>query len=168
MIFALDIDGLLCKRYYDPNKELSIPNSIRCGNSLMVIRPHLDEFLSYLFEHHTVGIYSCITNKNLNNILNRLFKKKYRKNISFTIDRESMGDDKKTKKISMVGELFHLPQMLYDNIILIDDSIEKVFSNPKKNYIIVPEYDPEYDPEQDDNYLLTLLDHIKSNCSESR
>ncbi len=154
MIIALDINGVLCKRHYQPINP--IPHGIICGNHVIQLRPHLQTFLNYCFTNHTVGVFSCITNRNIIANIKHIFTKEQLEKLAFIIDRSSMGDDKKFKSIDRIKEIF--PDR--NDILIIDDTLSKVQKNPSGTYIIIPPFDP--DINSDDNVLLDLCKNIQN------
>lgn len=157
MIIALDINGVLCIRYYSPDGNITnIPNGIVCGNHVIVLRPYLQEFLKYCFKYHTVGIYTCITKYNIFKNLNAIFTYNQRKQLAFIIHRGNMGEDKTIKSIDMVHNMINVT----DDVLIIDDTESKVNSNPEGTYLVVEPYNP--DINTDDTVLLDIITMLKN------
>ena len=98
-------------------------------------RPHLDDFLDYIFANFTVGVWSSMTLKNLKPLQKFVFGEREPR---FTFDnshcdKEKHPDKRESKPLlkkplSKVWKLY--PEYSAANTLLIDDSVDKAKDNP--------------------------------------
>jgi len=91
-----------------------------------ILRPHIDEFVAFLFEHFAVGVWSSGKRHNMDPIIKAIFKENYDK-LALTYYRDECdaaptpekpwGTSKDISKITG-----------YDKIIMIDDTAEKIMN----------------------------------------
>ncbi len=124
------------------------------------IRPDLNEFLKFAFNHFDVAIWSASLRRNIIKILDILFNKEQISKIKFIFDQshcDIFGNNRYNPKkpwfikdIDTITEYF--PEYNTSNIIFIDDEEFKIGWNNCKLIII-----PSFNGEKEDDELLKLI-----------
>lgn len=156
-IIILDIDGVLAYR-----KKKDILQEVAIGNKFIYPRIGVKDLIKSLFDKYQVAIFTSITKKNADPILEYIFTKEQYNNLLFKwyrnktkedktqlkdgeIDEEEEDDERKDKyrTVKLLIDIINDPIINYDgklkleDILMIDDSERKMRMNDKKNYIII-------------------------------
>jgi hypothetical protein len=138
----------------------------------MWVRPHYQDFLSYLFSNFEVGVWSSARPKTVENMC-RLFGD-YKKQLSFIWNRENMGLTKEeySSNVSTIKDLQLIwkhfgkgpDSNVYNskNTILLDDSITKAILQPY-NSIEIGTFNHKSATTKDngDNELLSVISYLE-------
>lgn len=169
-LLLLDIKGVLCQEVTEkPNQPY-----IKLKNYYIILRPGLTEFLKYCYDHYTVGFFTSTTKKNANLILDRILTQEQFKlvHINWSRSRTRYEPTEKHgyKTIKVLKDLFDNPEYNHNrnwsesNVILVDDSIDKVRFNKPENILIAPSFDPT----KQDTVLVDLMEQITAKFAKLR
>ena len=142
-------EGLGSLRDFKGQLPNGVPgNATRLGKFLVWKRPGLEEFVSFVFEHYRVAVWSSVSKVNLDQLCNFVFGTNVSR-LEFIFDQsdcdqvsESIAPDigeqrkdKSTKKPIFLKNLTKVwgryPQFNEENTIIVDDSDHKMINNPK-------------------------------------
>lgn len=166
-LVVLDLNGVLVNRSYNPNhkgnSDQEDPNQkgSNCGRQFCVgafyvtPRPNLIPFIDYLFRHYDVAIWSSATHANVCNTLECVLGKKrctrfvfiWSQNQCVAVKDTQLSDsDDNQKHKLLLSKPFHLisnrfPQYTSDQILMIDDSIQKYGAQSYPNLFAVSPWD---------------------------
>lgn len=146
-LVVLDVNGLLC--WKDFNKETNeCPEIIykneyvKCDKMILYIRPLAREFINRILEVADVALWTSGNYYNFNKLVSKLdikFKFVWYRTMTELVKPGSHETVKRVKRIIKCPDTNYHGNYNEDNIIIIDNDIEKVKMN--KHYIIVEEYD---------------------------
>ena len=142
-LIILDLNGTLMLRKKDK----------------VYLRKNLSEFKNYCFSVADVAIYTSMMSKNIK--LAKYFTDDEINKLIFVWDRKKTRPDKDgTKGWETIKSLesVYIEYPNYKNVIIIDDSNEKLRYIPTNNKIIVPSFT---DEKEEDNILLDIMERIK-------
>ena len=150
-LIVLDLDGLLIYRL--PNKNY-------------IVRPGLDEFISFCLFLGDIAFFSSMLRKNIIDILITLFSPYVRKKIKYIWDRNYTDvDPEKINEwdtIKSYDKVQKLTNYMYKKIIMCDDDYRKLRFNPIDSYIIVQPFKGE----KNDDHLQKLKEKIIKKYNE--
>ena len=151
-LVVLDLNGVLIYRVYNrPNLGSLSLRKISLNNYSIYLRPHLELFLDTLFEKYDVAVYTSTSRKNATDILSILFTPVQLANLKFTWfrDRTRLDPEYNTNPkikdfdtVKMVDDILSCPEInshrkySKNNVIMIDDSAQKLRFNAKGNLIV--------------------------------
>ncbi len=160
-----DINNVLAKQVHRTllSADKLVGNHVEVGKKVLFLRPKLDEFLEFVFEHFEVGVWSSIAPWNLSRIVNQIFTMTQVRDLRMTWDgsyclelpfRVAPFEDKPLylKPIEFIFEKY--PDRNASNTLIVDDSEYKMLFNPNEN-CICPK--PWSEDDVDDEELLTVL-----------
>ena len=150
-LLILDLNGTLLYRPRNPQKDRS--PDMRQSSIQPILRPHLPEFMSYIFRNFKIMFWSSATPRNVRSMTEATTTSKQRNQVIATWGRDTLGlsqeeyyqkvitikdltkvfKDKKVQKYCKTGN--------WDvgNTILLDDSVIKASFQPY-NHVCVPEF----------------------------
>ena len=128
-------------------------------------RPGLPTFLSFLFSHFKVMVWSSATAKSVTSMVDGVFSKEQKQALvacwgreTLRLDAADFGNKVQTyKNLDWVWSDSAFKQFSQKNTVIIDDSVEKLRQHPY-NLIQVPEYKS---VDETDNALETVTMHLK-------
>ena len=144
-LIVIDLNGLLMQRSFSPlgtsTSGFRIDQDAKVGNFYVYNRPHMKDFLDFLHENFTVGVWSSATEYNARMLVRHLWGKKKEKQLAFVWGQE------KCTNVGVFTEPRVKPVFLKDldklwshnaemekfrggNTVLIDDSPYKAVNNP--------------------------------------
>lgn len=170
-LLILDLNGLFCYKLIKVINEVPVPpeliaeakkklEHLKCSVGEyydIYFHPGAKDFIKWCLNNFEVGLYSSTTWYNVNIILKGVVTKKERGKLKFIWCRDrcllhpKYGTDGKVKKYDTIKDLSLIvknPVLNYkreytmENILAIDDSLEKMIYNPEGSYIIIEAYDP--------------------------
>ena len=128
-------------------------------------RPHLQEFLDFLFENFDVSIWTAASRGYalwiLKNVLNVGTKNRPIKHVFFDYHckaSEKLGSGK--KDLSLLSSVFGLKEYDMGRVFIIDDNKEICESQPD-NCIPIKEFEFKNDDSENDDYLLNVKTTLK-------
>ena len=154
-LLVFDLNGILCDR------RRSLVNdqtpSFSTKNNYVYVRPHAKEFIFWAVQQYDVAIWSSAMKYNVESLVPQLLGPRLSRRIKFIFTQEQCinienNNQKKpvlTKPLSKIIEVYN--DIGLENILMIDDSKEKMVSNPDNNYIIIESWNIE--AQKDDNLL---------------
>lgn len=151
-LVVLDLDETLI---YATDQQLSRVGDYKFNEYHIYRRPHLDKLISYCIDNFDVGIWSSAGDDYVSFVSEQLFKDKAQLKFAWggarCIHRSS--------GISNIKDLRKLRRFGYwpYQILMIDDSLEKVCRQPKSLVKVEP-----YDGSLEDNGLLNIIDELES------
>ena len=140
-LIVLDLNGLLIFRVFDREKtkfEKHLEVSTKVNEFHVWKRPHLDDFLDWLLDHFSVGVWSSAMHKNVDALIEWTFGPERRKRLVFEWDQSKCPKEEHPvhkhkplflKPLSLVWESF--PEWNESNTLLVDDSPLKAKRNPE-------------------------------------
>jgi TFIIF-interacting CTD phosphatase-like protein len=161
-LILLDLTGVVCQEV----KTKDVKGATKLGNRYISFRPHLEEFLRFCYSHYKVGFFTSTTKKNAYPVIEKMLSKEqlesteiiwYRDNVRYDPDHKTGFNT-----IKVLKDLYDNPEYNKNrywsekNVLMIDDSPEKMRFNNPKNYIVVRPYNPE----ESDNVLQDLMYEI--------
>lgn len=153
-LLILDLNGLLCHRKHVSELHEGIPESViahaqRRGNQFVWARPHVDEFLRYCVDRFDVGLWSSATQQRLMEFLPAVVAEDVYARLAFVWSQdqcdleEGAGGNPITiwkKNLSRVYAAF--PQQMREDVLLLDDVVEKVRDNEPYSVMLVRPWCP--------------------------
>lgn len=153
-LLILDLNGLLCHRKHVSELHEDIPESViahaqRRGNQFVWARPHVDEFLRYCVDRFDVGLWSSATQQRLMEFLPAVVAEDVYARLAFVWSQdqcdleEGGGGNPITiwkKNLSRVYAAF--PQQMREDVLLLDDVVEKVRDNEPYSVMLVRPWCP--------------------------
>jgi len=173
MNFILDLDETVIHSV--PINQSSNPNSSgldyheMTGYFYVYERPHLQDFLDYLFKHYKVSIWTAASKDYATFIIDKIILagKPERKIEYFLFNYHCRLSGQITpnctKNLSMLWDTWKIPGFSPDNTILMDDYIENTYVHQKYNCIIAMPFNAKDKYAKDDMFLLEVLDTLKEN-----
>lgn len=162
MLVILDINGTLADSTF--KKREGCKEDYRLRSKYIYKRPHLNEFLDYLFslKDVQVGIWTSCVKDNATAIVDVLFKDRP---LAFVWSREKCdpvpGPGYKTiKDLEKVWKL-HPDLWGPHNTVIIEDSPDKIALQPH-NLFLISEYLAHAPNSKDDAELLRVINHLNS------
>lgn len=169
-IIIIDINGVFVKRIMKtdmPSKPQEIQDLEDMSDELGVFRiwrrPDTSEFLIWLLDTFTVGVWSSAQPNNVELLVDYLFGKRadevklrYSQYQCTKIGKKADGTgDICTKPLADFWK-FH-QDFTENNTIIVDDSLDKVAMNPLKTYIVAEKWDLVDKSSFNDMYLMDIL-----------
>ena len=163
-LIILDMNGILISRQFVGNKlEKDIAQfekfeeASRVGSFLVWKRPHLDNFLDFIFKHFHVAVWSSISSYNLKLFAKHVFGDRM-KDLLFMMDntycvksKHPETDEKPlfSKPLQTVWDKYDM--FSSQNTVILDDTKLKMSCNPEGTYVCPPEWS--HLDENDDNFM---------------
>ena len=153
-LLILDLNNVLVYREYQdalaPEQAAVIPSAVLIGKRLTWKRPHVDEFLEYIFSKFNVAVWSSAMQFNVDLQCEFVFGDK-RKQLVFEWDQSKClveprpGAPKPLfiKPLQKIWSAF--PQFSAEDTIIVDDSMEKMKVNPSKCVLLTEKWVPVQD-----------------------
>lgn len=167
---VLDLDQTLIssedlKDFVPDQKKMSHFKHAKMDNSYITFeRPHLQEFLDFLFKNYNVSIWTAATKNYALFIINKFIRKRGR-NIDFIFFSYhcdlSTNEGRGLKGLDMLWEKFKLSGYNENNTIIIDDNSEVKKIQTCNCYHIKPFYYKRKGSENDTE-LLKLMEGLKN------
>ena len=144
-LIVIDLNGLLMQRSFSPlgtsTSGFRIDQDAKVGNFYVYNRPHMKDFLDFLHENFTVGVWSSATEYNARMLVRHLWGKKKEKQLAFVWGQEKCTNvgvftEPRVKPVFLkeLDKLWsHNPEMEKfrgSHTVLIDDSPYKAVNNP--------------------------------------
>ena len=144
-LIVIDLNGLLMQRSFSPlgtsTSGFRIDQDAKVGNFYVYNRPHMKDFLDFLHENFTVGVWSSATEYNARMLVRHLWGKKKEKQLAFVWGQEKCTNvgvftEPRVKPVFLkeLNKLWsHNPEMEKfrgTHTVLIDDSPYKAVNNP--------------------------------------
>ena len=144
-LIVIDLNGLLMQRSFSPlgtsTSGFRIDQDAKVGNFYVYNRPYMKEFLEFLHENFTVGVWSSATEYNARMLVRHLWGKKKEKQLAFVWGQEKCTNvgvftEPRVKPVFLkeLDKLWsHNPEMEKfrgTHTVLIDDSPYKAVNNP--------------------------------------
>ena len=147
-LLILDLNGTLLYRRRHPDKDRN--QDMRQSSKKPLLRPHLAEFINYIFRHFKIMFWSSATLRNVHAMISAVTTESQRSQILTIWDRSSLGLSpsayrKKSVTFKDLNKIFTDKTLRVkggwdvSNTILLDDSVIKA-SNQPYNHVCVPEF----------------------------
>lgn len=168
--FVLDLDETLISGI--PKKQKHTLKKLENYNMdnyyTIYCRPHLQEFLDYVFEHFNVIIWTAASKDYCLFIVKNIVLKNPNRNISkiffsyhCSLSKKFAKNKNVPKKLSILWEKFGLKDINKHNVVILDD-FEDVYSCQKENCIIAKSFDALVDGSESDVFLKDVLKQLDS------
>ena len=136
------------------------------GYYVVYSRPHLQEFLDYIFKNFNVSIWTAATKDYALFIIdNIILNKQSERHIDFIFFSYhcdiSMYEKQHSKDLSILWDLYKLTGYSKHNTVIIDDFVEDVHKCQPNNCIIAPPFEFLSDRSQEDIFLKELIPHLE-------
>lgn len=170
----LDLDNtVICAEAldeYDVKKHKEKAKKFKYENMedyyIIFQRPFLQEFLDYIFKHFNVSVWTAASKDYALFIIEKILLKNNRK-INWVFFNYHCDISKKIKKgtkdLSILWDIYKIPNFNKNNTIIIDD-YDEVYKTQKNNTIIAKEFQFHDEDSHDDDFLQKLpirLDKIR-------
>jgi hypothetical protein len=145
-LLVLDLNGTLLYRHRRPT------GNMRHASQNPFLRPHLAQFMNYIFRHYKIMVWSSATTANVHAMISAATTPSQRAQIIAIWDRSSLGLSPtayKQKSVTFkdLRKIFNDKALQKDhtqgwdesNTILLDDSVVKASHQPY-NHVCLPEY----------------------------
>lgn len=128
-------------------------------------RPHLQEFLTYLFKNFNVSIWTAASKNYALFIINKIIIGKHKdRKLDWIFFSKHCELSKKikggTKDLSLLWDVFSIPGYNYKNTIIIDD-LNEIFNIQQDNCILAPPFEFTSDESHKDSFLKEAIDKIE-------
>jgi len=128
-------------------------------------RPHLQEFLDYIFKHYNVAIWTAANKPYAISIINKFILIKPGRKLDFVFYSDHCSLSKRQhrglKGLNILWDYFKIRGYNENNTLIIDDNNE-VNSIQKRNCYHIPEFDYNKRGSENDTELLTLIKVLKN------
>lgn len=142
------------KKHSGKNKrKQSREDVIETKGAVYQVRPGARDFIKHIFEKYHIAIWSSTTYTNISPLIDALFNEDQKHALVFRWirDRTKWDPEYGTNPeimdfdtIKPIDEIIQCPTLLRkwkeNNILLIDDSKQKLRFNPEKNCLVIPNY----------------------------
>ena len=173
-VFMLDLDETLINSMTtDEFKSISNSKKVKKFKKhnmddyyIVFHRPHLQEFLDYIFEHYTVSIWTAASQDYAIFIIDKILRGKKKKNrpidwVFFnyhckTASRRTGG----TKNLCMLWDAYKLDGYSPENVIILDDN-EQVLGTNKGSVIVAKAFEFTDENSHEDDFLKRLTALLK-------
>ena len=138
------------------DQKKSRPTVIETKTAIFEVRPGTYEFLDQCFQEFHVAIWSSTTFTNANVLIDQIFTHEQREALVFKWFRDrtrydpDYGKDESVKEfdtVKMINDIYDCPAPTFQrrwtsgNVLLLDDTQQKMRFNEEKNYLIIAEDD---------------------------
>jgi hypothetical protein len=143
------------------------------GYYLVFERPHLQEFLDFLFKNFNVSIWTAASKDYAMFIIEKIILKKSNRNLDYVFFSYHCDLSKKKKKaskdLSMLWDEYEFDKEKYnkDNTIILDDYSEVYDTQPDNCVMVVP-FEFQKEGSENDNFLKELKEHMKKLKSKNK
>lgn len=125
-LVVLDLNGVLIHRVHESFLKNKNKSTFVTPNGYHVfVRPYVKGFLTFLFKHFDVAVWTCMNKQNANFVLERLLTRTQKNLLKFVYTQ---------KECDLEDQLFYkrISKLPYktNNVVFIDDSPHKVRYNP--------------------------------------
>jgi TFIIF-interacting CTD phosphatase-like protein len=129
-------------------------------------RPYLQAFLTYIFEHFTVSVYTAASKDYGLYIINNMLKKNHPdRHIKYFFHSYHCDICKRVKNsskdLSILWNVYNLEGLDETNTFIVDD-YDEVYNTQQYNCIVAPPYTFTDSDSCDDTFFLRLLKYLKS------
>lgn len=170
----LDLDQTII--YGEPVKQF--PENLKKKASLFTFydmdkvyvifeRPHLQEFLDFLFENFNVAVWTAASKDYALFIVKNIILAKPNRTLAFILFSyhckisEKINKNKHTKYLSLLSSEFNLTAFNKTNTLIIDDYESDVYASQPNNCILAPEFVFRKEGSENDTFLLDLMTKMK-------
>lgn len=168
----LDDDGVY--EYQDKYAEkMSKFNSVKMEKDFLVFeRPHLQKFLTYIFDNFRVSIWTAASQLYATFVIDKLILEGHPERkidwIFFSYHcKISQKHKNGSKDLSTLWDIFKLPGYRPDNTIILDD-YEEVFNTQKDNCILAVPFEFTEEGSENDVFLKDLTKKLKTKVKEGK
>ena len=149
-LLILDMNGLLCHRKHVSELHGGIPEEIlvlaqRRGNQFVWARPYVDEFLRYCVDRFDVAIWSSATQQRLMEFMPAVVAEDVYRRLAFVWSQDQCDHDTQDPtlwKKDLRRVYKHFPQQQEEDVLLLDDVVEKVRNNEPYSVMLVNPWCP--------------------------
>jgi hypothetical protein len=146
----LDLNGIL---FYRNGKRI-------------IRRPYHKEFLVYCFTNHKVGIFTSMTEINMELSLHKVLTKEQCNSLFIKLNRShTISSPTKSKPWATIKKIPEDLLTKYPRIILIDDEYDKIKNNPERNILLCPSFT---NRDETPEILKNLITRIKIKITEGK
>jgi hypothetical protein len=151
---VLDINGVLCAYAHQPLTAWSYaPDAVMPSGKQLWLRPHVREFIAFLFRHFSVGVWTSNAHNNAWSAVHFLFTPEQQKKLKFVYTRDECNESE--KDLRKVRAAF--PDI--GKLIMIDDTTSKIYpAGGDWQLIHVSTFDGS---KRDDDKLIRVLEYLQ-------
>lgn len=131
-------------------------------------RPHIQEFLDYVFEHYTVSVWTAACVEYgvfvIKNVILKDHPERHLDYAMFLPHVEASRDytkDKTSKALSMLWDVYKLPNYTKENTLILDDCKEEVHTHQTENCVIAKPFEYKDDDSDKDEFLKHAKELLK-------
>jgi TFIIF-interacting CTD phosphatase-like protein len=136
------------------------------GYYIVFERPHLQKFLTHLFKNFNVCIWTAASKDYALFIIDKIILKESNRKLDYIFFSYHCDKSKKMKKgtkdLSMLSDIYKIPNYNKDNTFIIDD-YDEVYKTQPNNCIIAPEFQFTEENSDKDTFLKDLIPLLKKN-----
>jgi TFIIF-interacting CTD phosphatase-like protein len=155
-----------CERY-EKSKTMHNMDNIY----LIFERPHLQQFLDFLFANFNVSVWTAATKSYALFIIKNVIMTKPERQLQYIFFKEhcelSYADNKHSKNLNVLWKNFKIPNMNSNNTFILDDN-DEVYETQKNNCIRAPSFEVQKDNSDKDVFLLHLEKQLKTYIKKSK
>jgi TFIIF-interacting CTD phosphatase-like protein len=141
------------------------------GYYIVFERPHLQKFLTHLFKNFNVCIWTAASKDYALFIIEKIILLDPKRKLDYIFFSYHCDKSKKMKKgtkdLSMLSEIYKLPNYSNENTFIIDDYNE-VYETQPENCIIAPEFQFTKHGSENDTFLKDLIPLLKKGKIDSK
>ena len=163
-LVVLDINGVLIHRVHKSNLKNNKKSTFVTPNGYHVfVRPNAKGFLTFLFKHFDVAVWTCMNKQNAQFVLERLMTRKQKDSLKFVYTQ------KECDKSGLENPLFYkrMSKLPFtnktNNVVFIDDSPHNVSYNPPYTAI----HPKTYTNNESDNALVNIRKLFEAYLNET-
>jgi TFIIF-interacting CTD phosphatase-like protein len=128
-------------------------------------RPHLQEFLTFLFQNFNVSVWTAATKDYAMFIIDKIVLADPDRKLDYVFFSYHCDFSKKngsgTKDLSLLENKYRLRGYNSSNTIILDDNVQEVCSHNPKNCIVCPEFQFTEKGSENDTFLVSLEGELK-------
>jgi hypothetical protein len=144
-LIILDLNGVCVDREY-LDKASNVVPGVQLGKFMVYKRPHIDEFIDFLFEHFDVAVWSSANKNNVDNMVTHVFANRksrllfvWHQTQCMYIGQVDLGNGRSKPLYSkLVTDVTTKYEAYRGNVLLLDDTSAKLDDNNPFSYLCLP------------------------------
>lgn len=146
-------------------KSLLFDSDDMMGLYMVYSRPHLQEFLDYIFTHFNVTIWTAASKDYALFIIEKIILNKKKRKLDFIFFSYHCNISKKIKKsskdLSNIWNIYKIHGYSSKNTVIIDDYKLDVYKSQPNNCIIATPFEFKKIGSENDTFLIDIIPHLR-------